>query len=270
MDVAKAVDELLKNSKDPRATEWLSVFSEGTPRGVVKRSVMTQPYGLSKHSNTSYVHDFMLDEYPVLMRGDWKYTGFKNCAWLGGLVWKAIKAAIPKAREFMDWLQDAMKVCATHGVMPTWETPLGFKVANHYGKRETKRIDTAFKDRVIKIRDYSYNNEPSMGKLKASVVANWVHSIDASIMLRTTTKCKALGISSLAMSHDSFGCPAHQADALYHTTREAAYEILSEDLVGNLKADLEFQLPPGVTLGDPPSPGDFDLKGLKESTYFFI
>ena len=71
-----------------------------------------------------------------------------------------------------------------------------------------------------------------------------------------------------AMIHDSFGTYACDTDALDVAIREAFVDLYHDwDALGALKAELEART--GETVRPTPPMGDFDVRVVRDSPYFF-
>mgnify|MGYP002768198158 FL=1 len=87
-------------------------------------------------------------------------------------------------------------------------------------------------------------------------------------MMLATVRAKQVGIESFAMIHDSFGCPAGDAQAMYGIVRESMIEIYQDiNPLETLKDDMETLL--GEKLPEYPACGSLDIAQLRESKFCF-
>jgi DNA-directed RNA polymerase len=235
---------------------WLA---HGMNRSLVKRSVMTLPYGSTRYSCA----DFIVADY--LKAG--KATEFAKpeygaaARYLSHFVWDAIAEVVVKAREAMAWLQGAARrIIGEGGAEIAWTVPSGFPVFQQYQEQENHRIRTNLCGNAF-LRVYVDTEEPDSARHKNGVAPNFIHSYDASHLALTTVAAAVEGMS-LAMIHDDYGTHAADAAKLYRIIREvfvAMYEGCSplEDFAAS------YGLP------SPPTKGTLDLKAVLSSPYFF-
>jgi DNA-directed RNA polymerase len=244
-------------------TRWLE---HGINRKVVKRSVMTTPYGVTLMSATDYVvDDYLADtdiEHPF-DKTEWKPAARV----LMKAVWPAIGDVVVKGREAMDWLKrGARKIVnnlpADEEPIITWETPSGFPACQAYFDTQEHRINTRLQG-LVKIKVVSETDEPSLTKHASGLAPNFVHSMDAAHLHRTTQQAAARGISSLAMIHDDYG--THAADS------QNLFEIIRREFVSmyEFHDPIEELCKRYPALPAPPSRGNLDIREVLRSAYFF-
>lgn len=101
-------------------------------------------------------------------------------------------------------------------------------------KKEEKdiRVETKIGSRVIIINKEELPRI-SVGRQKLSVAPNFIHSLDAAVMMKTIEKAVHKGITHFAMIHDSYGTHAADAPALANILREAFVEMFSDNILLN-------------------------------------
>lgn len=235
---------------------WLK---HGISRSIVKRSVMTLPYGSTRYSCA----DFIIGDY--LKQG--KATEFakddyaRAAHYLSHFVWDSISEVVVKAREAMTWLQSSARAIIRGGDgVIRWKTPSGFPVAQYYQAQDGHRIRTNLCGNAF-LRISVDNDKVDANKHRNGVAPNFIHSYDASHLTLVTVAAAAEGLH-LAMIHDDYGTHAADAGKLYRIIREtfvAMYEGCSplEDFAA------AYDLPP------PPEKGSLDLRSVLASPYFF-
>lgn len=241
---------------------WLE---HGISRKVVKRSVMTTPYGVTLMSATDYVVDDYLaqGEAPCFEKPEWKLAA----RILMRAVWPAIGDVVVKGREAMDWLKKgARRIVANipqeEEPVISWETPSGFPACQAYFDVQEHRINTRLQG-LVKIKVLSETDEPSVTKHASGLAPNFVHSMDAAHLHRTTEQAAMRGITSLAMIHDDYG--THAADS------QNLYEVIRREFVSMYEhhdpiEDLCRRYP---ALPAPPTKGSLDIREVLRSAYFF-
>ncbi|WWO60357.1 DNA-directed RNA polymerase [Stenotrophomonas phage SB2] len=246
----------------PDTDEYKQVWLDHVlTRSLVKRSVMTLPYGSKRTS----CKDFIIKDY--LKQGKFPELDPKHyekaAAYLSFKVWAAIGDVVVKAREAMDWLQQSARTIIKEGNENIrWITPTGFPVVQVYYSTEDHRINTKLAGNM-KIRVVTESDETNLNRHKNGIAPNFVHSLDASHLTASTNACTLAGIDALHMVHDDYGCHAADAPALYRIIREQFVLIYTgHDMLQEVRDSY-------VCLSDPPEQGTLDLMQVLDSKYFF-
>lgn len=265
--VADKVIEMV-NEDAANGIDEAKVWQGKIDRGIAKRAVMTSPYGAKKYG----FKDQLLHE--LKKRGK-EYLGdadlYPACIYLAGKLWDAIGQVVIAAREAMDWLQEVAKVCSKVETPITWTTPVGFKARQEYFKTSAKRVDTFFGSVRVRLTVTSDTDKMDTQKQANGISPNFVHSMDASHLMKTVLTCKEKGITDFAMIHDSFGTHACNASVLAATLRETFVEQYSRDVLEDFRTEILQQLPEELQAEIPPVPakGSLNLESVKQSPYFF-
>lgn len=266
--VAKAAEKRLRAMvfEAPEQQRAQAMWLEhGINRKVVKRSVMTTPYGVTLRTATEYVIDDYLREG---MGPTFDRTEYRTAATvLMKAVWPAIGDVVVKGREAMDWLKKASRVIIKNlpkDAEPVikWRTPSGFPASQAYFETVAHRINTHLHG-MIKIKVLSESDTPDSAAHANGLAPNFVHSLDAAHLHLTTAEAERSGIVDLAMIHDDYGCHAAFAPKLYEIIRRQFVAMyLGFDAVQALCEDYP-EIPPA------PEKGDLDIMEVLESQYFF-
>jgi DNA-directed RNA polymerase len=267
--VAEAATERLKTTSFDEATsealrlKWLS---HGINRTVVKRSVMTTPYGVTRGSAADYVVDDYLK--PGSAGSIFQPAEYSKAAQvLMSAVWPAIGDVVVKGREAMEWLRKSARVIlAQHtdgdDALITWVSPSGFPACQAYYAAEVHRINTKLHG-DMKIRVHTELDEPDVNKHASGLAPNFVHSMDAAHLHLTTACCQSAGIDAVAMIHDDYGTHAANAQKLYEIIRERfVWMYENNDPIEEFHA--KYPETP-----KPPTKGDLDIREVLKSRYFF-
>lgn len=257
--VADVTTTRLRQSEDDDnglRSRWLT---HGINRGLVKRSVMTLPYGSTRFSCA----EFIVADYLKLGKAtEFAKTDYSQASqYLSHFVWDSIGDVVVKAREAMTWLQQGARTLIKQGIdVIRWTTPSGFLVCQAYDEQESHRIRTNLCGNAF-LRINVDTDCPDIGRHKNGIAPNFVHSYDASHLTLVTCAAAEQGLH-LAMIHDDYGTHAADAQALYQLIREvfvAMYETHDplEDFAQR------YALPA------PPQKGSLDLKSVLDSPYFF-
>ncbi|UYA98864.1 hypothetical protein IVIADoCa7_38 [Xanthomonas phage vB_Xar_IVIA-DoCa7] len=230
-------------------------------RKLVKRSVMTLPYGSKRSSCRDFIiKDYLKDgKFPELAESDY----FAAAEFLSWVVWRAIGDVVVAAREAMDWLQRGSSVILRSGYdRIRWITPSGFPACQVYWQTDLHRINTKLcgNTKLSLKRD---TEDADKLRHRNGIAPNFVHSMDASHL--TLTVCAAVedGITAFHMVHDDFGTHAADAVALYgHIRMQFVLMYERHDMLQELR-DAYPMLP------EPPRNGNLDLRVVLNSPYFF-
>jgi DNA-directed RNA polymerase, mitochondrial len=274
--VARKVEDDIDN-QDEEIAMIARGWAGNVTRKVTKRPVMTLAYGARKFGFVSQVDEDTIREwrdradYPFIRSGDdgrpFDY-GYKAASYMGGLIWDSVGEVVVAARQAMDWLQEAARVAGKQNLPITWTTPTGFLVQQAYRVPNAKLIDTTFNRQRVQVKCMVGVGKIDSRRQASGISPNWVHSLDASHLMKTIGRCKREGISSFSMIHDSYGTHAGNAWAMAEYLRDEFVQMYSNvDVLSVFKEQLEHQV--GEALPDLPAKGDLDLDLVRESAFFF-
>ena len=268
--VAENVIEKLKVSKNRYAPIWLDF---GITRATTKRSAMTLTYGSSYYACKQYTYDWFYDTLKhkkggVNPFGDETY---RPCNFLSELVWESISDVVRSARQGMDWLQEVASIAVQHETPIRWITPNGFIVKMDYQQSRTQLIKTSIGE-VIRAHTLRFPTGGMNRRKNVNGVApNVIHSFDGmgGLLGRTLQHSLSMGIKSYSMIHDSYGTHVQRTPELALALRKATVDIFEEDLLENFRSQIAAQLPSGVYCPSPPEKGNFDIREVLGSDYYF-
>ena len=238
--------------------KWLA---HGMNRSLVKRSVMTLPYGSTRFSCADFIVADYLKLGKVVQFERNEYSAAAR--YLSHFVWDAIGDVVVKAREAMDWLQSgANKIIRSGAEGISWVTPSGFPVVQHYWESKDHRIHTRLHGNG-KILVRSETEDADRNAHKNGIAPNFIHSMDASHLCLVTCSADALAIDALSMIHDDYGTHAADAEKLYHLIRKVFVDMYTQHNPLRAFHDLYPQL------DAPPERGTLDINLVLSSPYFF-
>lgn len=239
-------------------------------RKVTKRPVMVLPYGGMFKSCMDYVSEAVEDKVKAGAENPFGDDLSAASRWLAKHVWDSIGDTVIAARAAMSWLQKMARIMTAHGQPLTWTTPSGFVVCQHYRETKADRIKTRFFGSIIQYRSPEHSDKIDLNRQASSVAPNFVHSMDASAMMKTIERCAEEGIRSFAMIHDSYGTHAADTDKLASILRECFVEMyLNNDVLAQFEERCRAVLPTDVEIPPRPAMGSLDISAVKESAYFF-
>jgi DNA-directed RNA polymerase len=259
--VAERVTAILtaeEEDADGFRTLWLE---HGLSRTLVKRSVMTLPYGSKKSSWADFIVGDYLKEgkFPELD----KALHGKAARFLSVRMGDAIADTVAAAAGAMAWLQRGSTAILGQGYdRIKWITPSGFPVTQVYWESEEHRINTKLCGNA-KLSIRRSTDEVKKSRHRNGIAPNFVHSLDASHLTLVVNAAKAEGINAFAMIHDDFGTHAADSAALYRIIREVFVGMYERhDVLESFRSAYSF-------LPEPPPIGTLDLRQVLESPYFF-
>ncbi|BAP15831.1 RNA polymerase [Ralstonia phage RSJ2] len=250
----------LKEKEVSICARWVA---HGINRSIVKRSVMTLPYGSTRFSSGDYIAKDYLQHGKAVEFSKPEYQQAAN--FLSFRVWDSIGEVVVAARSAMDWLQkSAVSVIrGVHGGEPLqqieWDTPSGFRVFQVYDENDIVVINSKLMG-GCRIKVGSYSDRPAVNHHKNGLSPNFVHSMDASHLTICTLACPEL---DLAMIHDDYGTHAKHAQTLFTRIRETFVRMYEEN---DPLAQFASRYP---GLAAVPPRGSLDLRQVLASPYFF-
>jgi DNA-directed RNA polymerase len=273
--VAERVETKLAKHESHKDILWESM---GVSRKLVKRPVMTTPYGVTGFGIRDQLKK-EIDSQGLLKRkrGAWlekegdrpEKATYYAASHLAPIVTEAINETVLASKQVMDWLRDCAKVAGKAGVMLNWVNPVGLPTKSDYWKRK----GTEYQARIggLKFKVYLAANTKAINvqKLATSMSPNVVHSYDAAHMMLTVNACYAEGIDALAMVHDSYATHACDVGMMSAILRREFVDMYEGDALAELYHQFMDQVPADVELPHPPAQGNLDLNLVVDSLYFF-
>jgi len=244
---------------DPMAARWDGQLT----RDIVKRPVMTLPYGVTKAGMRGQLMEKM---------GNARDKGaHEEASYLAGVLWDAIGQVVIAARVAMDWLKSSAKVAAKGDMPVSWTTPAGFPVLQEYRESIGTRVETHIGGRSVRITTNLEGTKLDSRRQALGISPNFIHSCDAAHLMLTVCTALENGIADFAMIHDSYGTYAADTDVLAASLRAAFNEQYSREVLTDFRNELAAQLPAEVAVELPELPpnGDLDLSLVEKSLYFF-
>ncbi|CAI9109927.1 OLC1v1009869C1 [Oldenlandia corymbosa var. corymbosa] len=262
--IASRVLDIMKRDaqKDPEAFPdalRARVLINQVDRKLVKQTVMTSVYGVTYIGARDQIKRRLKE------RG-----AFADDAELFGAACYAAKTTLTAlgemfeaARSIMGWLGDCAKVIASENHSVKWTTPLGLPVVQPYHKIGRHLVKTS-----LQVLTLQRDTEKVMVKRQRTAFPpNFVHSLDGSHMMMTAVACRKAGLN-FAGVHDSYWTHACDVDVMNRILREKFVELYEAPILENLLESFQKSFP-SLSFPALPERGDFDLKNVLESPYFF-
>jgi DNA-directed RNA polymerase len=264
-DVAELLKQKLAGVSDPMASRWLSF---GIDRKTTKRVVMCLPYGLTRYSSHEYLRDWYLDKAKATGRAEFDVNEiFPAIIVLADALWESIHEIVKSAKDCMAWLREVAKIHIEEGKPIRWSAPSGFPVTQAYRKHNRVTVKTLVGTVIRQHRFRQDKDDLSKMQNVNAISPNFVHSLDAAVLMRAVNMAYERGVRNFSCIHDSIGVLASSASMMAACIREAAIEIFSQPVLHNLRTEMEHYL--GRSLPAPPMSGDMDITLLRDADYFF-
>ena len=262
-------DEVAKG--EPLARHWLPLMK----RKVVKRPVMTLPYGANRVTFCDQIKSDTLA--PLEASGESPFDDANAAArYLAEILWTSVGSVVVAAQSAMGWLQEVAGIAVDHGETIRWTTPVGFPVMQEYRSVKTQRVAILCMGQKVFIQTAKdmdkQDGKLRKKKMKNAVAPNFVHSLDAAHMLMTVEAFRKAtdNTGHLCMVHDSYACHASDAPVLAVTLRETFVSMYEDqDVLQDFADEVKAILPDDVELPEIPAKGSLDLSKLLDSLYFF-
>jgi DNA-directed RNA polymerase len=217
--LAKRTVELFDNTED--AEYWRELFSKSGRqdiRKLLKQPGMTFSYASTDRGNIRQVQEAFLDVYENDDPPD-----FNRLRYLVGCFRAACKEMLAGPTKTMEYLQSLVQECNEEERFLEWPTSSGLLVGNVYPKRRKvgphngPRIYMPGGSRHV-LAEY-IPGKVDRQRAKNSVAANFVHSMDASHLVRTVNALADMGMPALCV-HDSFAVLAPHAFDFHVANRD--------------------------------------------------
>lgn len=237
-------------------------------RALVKRPVMTTPYGATRYGMIEQIHEELkkqIDKGVVFPGIDAKTDLWKHCKFLAKHIYETIGEVVISSRQGMAWLQAVSKEMSRNDMPISWTVPTGFIVKQKYTKSIVKEIKTVINGRMASLWS-GQGDSDKLDKAKQSngIAPNFIHSLDACHLMKTIIKAKDLhDISSFSVVHDSFGVHACDIETLGSVLREEFVSMYEVDLLNKFRDEQKISLP------SLPEFGILKIEEVKQSDFFF-
>ena len=253
------------HDEDSDRGKWAKRFLEHwggeIDRSVVKRAVMTDPYGVTFYG----IRRYCKTEGHL----DWvaKEESAGAVMELALFIDAALKGTLVEANKGKAWLKQIADMSSETGKNVEWTTPCGFKVVHQYYEILSRRS-------VAKLFDMKelYFGAPDKetidgNSVNLAIAPNYVHSLDASHMWSTVKRMLDAGITNYSMIHDSYGCPAPDVNMMRAYTNEEFHAMHLDNQLSKMKEEVEQILK--IELPPVPETGSYNINNVLEAEYFF-
>ncbi|CAM8999044.1 unnamed protein product [Rhodiola kirilowii] len=228
-------------------------------RKLVKQTVMTSVYGVTYRGARDQIKRRLKERCAIEDDSEL----FAAACYAAKTTMIALGEMFVAARSIMSWLGDCAKIIAAENQPVSWVTPLGLPVVQPYRILGSHRIITSLQKLTLKRE----TDKVMVRRQRSAFPPNFVHSLDGCHMMMTAVACKNAGLS-FAGVHDSYWTHACDVEQMNRILREKFVELYDTPILENLLQGFEESFP---KLQFPPLPerGDFDLREVLSSPYFF-
>ncbi len=226
-------------------------------RDVVKRAVMTTPYGVTNQG----IRTQLIADGHVPDEGEQKGPA---ADYLRDRLVDALSASVEAGKSIMAWLQTTASRLADAGLPFTWTTPTGSQVRQSYHVQLQQRVRTL----VARFQVETPSEMLHPRKQALGSAPNYVHSFDAAHLSLTVAAAIDAGVEHFAMIHDSYGTHAGLTTRLAGILREQFVAIYQTDWLAKTAAEIKAYAP-HVELPPLPPRGSFDVSEVLEAPFFF-
>ena len=266
----RVVENLLKIKDVEFAKLWLDY---GVKRTTVKRAIMTSPYGSTRYSCSDFVDEDIKKRRDSGESHPFGSAIFPACSFLAGIIWESMGEVLASARVGMSFLQKSAKVLARAGHPVRWFNPVGFPVVQDYPEFKSMRVKTKLFGEIIKPRINVETDKLSVLRAGNGLPPNFIHAQDSAHMMMVVAESYDKGLTHFCNVHDSFGTLASDSQVLAETIRSTFVKMYDNGCpleafktsIKPILTDKERKKLPAV-----PKKGDFDVKEVIHSEFFFV
>lgn len=228
-------------------------------RSIVKRNVMTQPYSVTSYGMYQQIID-ELKTYEAEGKEFWKGDKWVVARLLTQLNSKAILETVKGAKIGQEFLKKVTRDVTSRNSNVFFTSYLGFPILQDIRRKIADRIITE----IGRITLYSNTDDIHKQKMENGIAPNFIHSLDATIMLLTVDKMK--DCNSFHLIHDSYGVPVNAVKDLNKAVRESFIELFNSNPLNKFVRQVN---PAMLDEVQDVIIGTLDLEKIRESEYIF-
>jgi len=280
-DVYSAVVTLVEQQRAKDAENGIEVAKilEGfVKRKVIKQTIMTTVYGVTRFGARLQIARQLkdLDRFP-------KEHVWTASSYLTGRTFDSLRTMFTSTREIQDWFTECARLISSIGGQNVeWVTPLGLPIVQPYSRYRKFNSNTVYE--AFHMDKYE---KPNVMKQKNAFPPNFIHSLDSSHMMLTSLHCERAGVVFVSV-HDCYWTHPSTVPIMNKICREQFVALHSEPILEDLSVFLsekysysndQFTDDGSVVdltkrklnrvLRQLPKTGDFDIKEVLQSVYFF-
>jgi DNA-directed RNA polymerase len=269
------VDNILQFKNDNAAIAdicapvyWARVVDLKHRRKVVKRNVMTLPYGGTAYGlGQQQIDDARKHGIDLLLHMEHKWG-----AYLGREVFEDCRISLKRPMQLLSVFEEAGRKAELNGKFLSWTVPVtNFPVVQSYTEGIVKKIWVQYGPPVGERNSSGYFDntlqlavcfiedvKPSKGKQSQGASPNAIHSLDAAHLAITADRADF----PITTIHDSFGCLLADMPKLFKLIRQTFVELYNADPLTSIMKDIEGDIS-NVQFGN------LDITLILDSEYCF-
>ena len=247
---------------------WSRITSLKERRKIVKRNVMTIPYGGTPYGlGQQQIDDARKHQIAAL-----QYVEHSWASYLGRAVFEECRIALKKPTQLLILFEEAGKLAEAEGRFLSWTTPVtNFPIVQHYTEGVVKKIyvsygpqsglrkSTGYYSNALQIASsFIEDTVPSKNKQAQGAAPNATHGLDAAHLMLVVDDCD-FGVTTV---HDSYGALLADMPALYTSTRTQFARLYAVNPLESIFKDMQLDLN-RVTFGT------LDVALILDSEYCF-
>jgi DNA-directed RNA polymerase len=239
----KADNEYLAGRSSP--VFWMRIHDAKQRRKVVKRNVMTLPYGGTSYGlGEQQINDAKKHGIDLLYHMEHKWG-----AYMGREVYDDCRISLERPMQLLEVFEAAGRKAEAEGRFLSWTVPVtNFPVVQNYTEGVTKKIWVQYGPKQGEVLNTGYyantlqlaicfieETVPSKGKQAQGASPNAIHSLDAAHLTLTVHRADF----PITTIHDSFGCLLADMPKLFKLIRQTFVELYEADPLSSLMTDIE-------------------------------
>ena len=248
---------------------WHKIKDAKHKRKVVKRNVMTLPYGGTAYGlGQQQIDDARKHGIESLMTMEHRWGSY-----MGRMVFEDCKESLKRPMQLLSLFEQAGKDAEARGEFLKWHVPItNFPVVQTYVEGVVKKIwvqygppsgekkSTGYYENTYQLA-VCFLEELKMSKHRQAQGAapNAIHSLDAAHLMLTAYRADF----PITTIHDSFGCLLADMPKLFTLIRQTFVELYASDPLTHLMSQL------GVDISKVEI-GTLDINSVLESEYCFV
>jgi DNA-directed RNA polymerase, mitochondrial len=216
----------LKAADDERARWWLD---RGVTRKLIKQPVMTFSYGVTRRGAKNQI----VAAYKEAHDGNEPQDQYAS--YLAGLVIAVTRDELRRPAAAMKFIRSIAGRCADRNLPMTWISPTGLPISNREYEPVTREVEMKLRrERVTYRIAVDWGSRIVKQDAMDAAPANFVHSLDASHLIRSVNEAVRRGITNVMTIHDCYGTTAPRVQEFQQIIRRE----MSLLYIGNVLADL--------------------------------
>jgi len=207
------------------------------------------------------VHPFVDSKEEGITRYEAEILGSK-------IIWSSIGETVIAAKEGMKFIQNVARDVAKADTHLEWVTPTGFIVEQREMDYTSRRVKTQLMGSTFMTLKEDKNTF-NVRKMRSASAPNFIHSMDASHLVKAVNSFTAHDIHSVAVVHDSVGTHAALTDTLRECLTDTLVDMyIEQDVLQDYKEHNEMNLCQEIEVEIPERMG-LDLNLVRDSKYCF-